>query len=1081
MYKMNHIIKRMADAGKALMPVVLLFVATAIWAQSEQTLKGRVIDSEGNPIVGAVVNIAEQSRIVLTDKDGNFILKGVKLTDEICISSVGYKNAQVPVEFSDEFKVELASDLDEYLHTTPVPFGRKARKLLTEATSVVTGEELQKHPITVLQNAFTSTVNGVQTYEWSSEPGWTESAMYIRGIRTMNSNARAPLVMVDNVERDLSFLDAFPIENITILKDAAATAIYGMRGANGAIIVTTKRGEAGKTRVDFTQEVGFQMLSNKMENQNAYNMALTRNRVKYLNGDQPMYTDEQIEKYRRVCNGEELEGMDKYKYFNTNWFDELYRETAPTYKTNLQVSGGNDRARYYVSFSYLRQEGMWNDKWTDYNKDYNTGHTLNRWNLRSNLDIDVTKFLNVSLDLGGRIDNIQQPLTGVFSLITFGAVECDPTAPVFCPNGEIFAKAGVENAGKLLAASGKESNRRRNLYSTLNVNGDLSAILQGLKVNATVSFDSYEVFETSQANNVNSYNYDYLNLDVDDVSKIKYNKFSSYQALHYTSGAKGNQRAHYYNLNLMGGLSYEKSIGKHNIGVRAFARAYRNQINVQEANNAQYNSSNRYLSYNGQLNYNYNNRYLLSANISRMGSDNFREDSRWGTFYGGSLGWVASEESWLRNNKHIELLKLRASYGRSGQANTGSGRYPYQNTYGTATGYGFGYSNSTYINGFAETMAGNANNIWEISDMLNIGLDFDFWKKKLYGQIDVFKEWRSNILVTRSSVPSILGISVAQDSYGKAETKGFEATLGHRNHIGNFNFYVEGMLTYNTNKITEMDETEPNVPWQRKTGNRILDYTSVASLYEAPFNNTVGGWNRYKFVQWAADPNLIATSQQDAIDHPEKYPYHTSSNGNQRLGTAVFRDLNGDRQIDSNDMTPDTYTIIPELIPTLNLGFEWKGLDARAVLTAYLNRDVFFSPAISWSGWGNQGTHEVVKSWGYYTDDPTDPRNVNATYPRPVYGGYNAIDSDRDSGTYQNDIWIVNGNFLSLRNIEVGYSLPKKLIAKANLTKCRVYFSGYNLYTWDSMPDGIDPEKPMSYCWWYPKTRTFTFGINVGF
>lgn len=1081
MYNMNHIIRKLAGAGKALLLGTLLLVTATVWAQSEQSLKGRVIDSEGNPIVGAVVNIAEQSRIVLTDKDGIFTLSGVKLTDEICISSVGYKNAQVPVEFSNDFKVELVADMDEYLHTTPVPFGRKAKKLVTEATSVVSGEELQKHPITVLQNAFTSTVNGVQTYEWSSEPGWTESAMYIRGIRTMNSNARAPLVMVDNVERDLSFLDAFPIENITILKDAAATAIYGMRGANGAIIVTTKRGDAGKTKIDFTQEVGFQMLSNKMENQNSYNMALTRNRVKYLSGDQPMYTDEQIEMYRRVCNGEELEGMDKYKYFNTNWFDELYRETAPTYKTNLQVSGGNDRARYYVSFSYLRQEGMWNDKWTNYNKDYNTGHTLNRWNLRSNLDIDVTKYLNVSLDLGGRIDNIQQPLTGVFNIITFGAVECDPSAPVFCPNGEIFAKSGVENAGKLLAASGKESNRRRNLYSTLNVNGDLSAILKGLKVNATISFDSYEVFETSQANNVNSYNYDYLNLNVNDISEIKYDKFSSYESLHYTSGAKGNQRAHYYNLNLMGGLSYENSFGKHNVSARAFARAYRNQNNVLEANNPQYNSSNRYLSYNGQVNYNYDSRYLLSANISRMGSDNFREDSRWGTFYGGSLGWVASEEPWLRNNKHIDLLKLRASYGRAGQSSTGAGRYPYQNTYGASTGYGFGYNAGAYVNGFAETMAGNANNIWEISDMLNIGLDFDFWNKKLYGTVDVFKEWRSNILVTRSSVPGMLGISVAQDSYGKAETKGFELTLGHRNRIGNFNYYVEGMLTYNTNKITEMDETEPNVPWQRKTGNRILDYTSVASLYEAPFNGTIGGWNRYKFTQWASDANLIATSQQDAIDHPEKYPYHTSSNGNQLLGTAVFKDLNGDRQIDSNDMVPDTYTIIPELIPTLSFGFEWKGFDARAVLTAYLNRDVFLSPSMAWSGWGNQGTHEVVKCWGYYTDDPLDSRNVNATYPRPIYGGYNAIDSDRDSGTYQNDIWIVNGNFLSLRNVEIGYSLPKKLIAKANLTKCRLYFSGYNLYTWDSMPDGLDPEKPMSYCWWYPKTRTFTFGINVGF
>jgi hypothetical protein len=305
--------------------------------------------------------------------------------------------------------------------------------------------------------------------------------------------------------------------------------------------------------------------------------------------------------------------------------------------------------------------------------------------------------------------------------------------------------------------------------------------------------------------------------------------------------------------------------------------------------------------------------------------------------------------------------------------------------------------------------------------------------------------------------------------------------LGHQNKIGDFKYSIEGMLTYNTNKITEMDETEPNVEWQRKTGKRIYDYTSVASLYESSFNNGIGGWNRYKFVQWASDPALIATSQEDAIAHPEKYPYNTASGGSQPLGTAVFKDLNGDRQIDSNDMIPDTYTIIPELIPTINIGFEYKGFDARAVFTAYLNRDVFLSPAISFSGWSNMGTHEVVKSWGYYTDDPTDPRNINAAYPRATYGGFQAVDSNRDTGTYMNDIWIVNGNFLSLKNIEIGYSLPKRLIAKASLTKCRFYFSGYNLTTWSSLPDGVDPEKPMSYCWWYPKTRTFTFGVNIGF
>lgn len=1071
-----NIISKLPKKGKYLLVGVLMLACSNIWAQEAGVLKGRILDAEGKPIAGAVVNVAEQSRIVLSDENGFFFLKNVKADDELCVSCIGYKNATGIAEFDSDFTITMEPDLDEYLHTMPVPFGRKPRKFMTESTSVVTGQELQKHPITVLQNALTSTVTGVETYEWSSEPGWTETAMYIRGLRTMNKNARSPLIIVDNVERDLSFLDAFPIESITILKDAAATAIYGMRGANGVILVTTKRGEAGKTKIDFTQEVGFQMLSNKMETQNSYNMALTRNQVRYLDGLEPMYTDKQIEMYRRVSSGEKLTGIDQYKYFNTNWFDELYRETAPLYKTNMQISGGNARAKYYVSFSYLRQEGMWNDKWTEYNDGYSTQHALNRYNLRSNLDIDVNKYLNVSLDLGGRIDNITQPTTGVFSLVTFGAVEANPMEPVYTPGGQIYSSNTANNPARLLASSGQEKNRRRNLYSTVNITGDLGALVPGLKVNAMVSFDSYDVFESTQTNSINSYSYDYANADVTDPSGFTLTRMTSFSALSDPSAV---ERSNYYNVNFNTGLSYDHTFGKNSISARAFFRTYQNTVNLIENSDYTGQSSNRYMSYNGQGTYIYDNKYIFSGNISRMGCDNFAPDGRWGTFWGTSVGWVASEESWLKN-KNISLLKLRASYGNSGQSTTGANRYPYQNTYSSGTGYSFGTSNSS-ISGVYESLAGSYNNKWEISDMLNLGLDFDFWNKKLYGSFDAFKEWRSNILVDRSTIPSLVGVSVAQDSYGKVESKGFELTLGHHGNIGKFNYFVEGMLTYNTNKITEMDETEPNVSWQRKTGGRIRDYTSVAELYEGSFSNGVGGWNIYKFDRWAADPNRVATSLQDAIDHPEKYPYNTASNGSQQLGTAVFKDLNGDRQIDSNDMIPDSYTIIPDLIPSVTFGFEYAGFDARAILTAYLNRSVFLSPSLSYSGWSNMGTHEVTKAWGYYNDDPTDPRNINAKYPRPTYGGFNSIDSDRSTGTYQNDIWIVNGDYLSLRNIEIGYSLPKKLIAKANLTKCRFYFSGYNLCNWSHLPKGLDPEKPMSYCWWYPKTLSFSFGVNISF
>lgn len=1023
-------------------------VVTAM-ADKGQTLRGRVVDTDGQPIVGAVVNLGEGLRMALSDAQGYFELNKVEASDEIYVDYLGYEQSRQKPVFDGSMEIVLTPH-EPYTETAPVAFGRKQKKFVTEATSVVTGQELEKHPVTVLQNAFTATLTGVETYESMSEPGWAETAMYIRGVRSMNGNARAPLVIVDDVERDLSFLDAYPIESITVLKDAAATSIYGMRGGNGAIIVTTKRGEAGKLKIDFTHELGFQTLSGMPESQNSYNYALTYNQARYLDGLTPYFTDYDIEQYRKVCNGETLTGMDKYKYFNTNWYDEMLRDMAPQSRTNLQLSGGNDRARYYVSFSYLRQEGMYNSNWTGMNEGYNTQHVLNRYNLRVNVDLNVNKFLTVGLDLGGRIDNILQPGIDTYALFCWGGAENLPIYPVYCPNGEFFmpTTSDSKNGAAQVAGRGIEQNRRRNLYTTVTATGDLGSLIPGLKAQAVVSFDSYETFQKVQRADINTYYYNFQD-DVATVDDYTYQRVRTFQAL---PNATTSPRDYYYNVNTRFGLNYAQKFGKHSVSGQAFMRTYQNVVRGQ-------NSSWRYLSWNAQANYAYNDRYVLSANFSRMASDNFSKDNRWDNFYGISAGWVLSEEPFIKRLNSFDLLKLRASYGRAGLMTGAWARYPYQSTFASGSGYNFGTTQS-YVDGTYEATAGNLNNLWEVSNMVNIGFDFDI-KGKFYGSFDWFKEKRSQILVDRSTVPTLFGLGAPQDSYGKAETRGFEATVGHKGHIGKFNYHAEFNLTWNVNKITEMDELDPDFDYQAKTGKRIDQ------------------WFLYQFDQWASDPNLIPESHQDAIDNPGKYPY--SSFGTYQLGTAVFKDVNGDRVINDYDRIASGYgnTKIPELLPSLNVGFELYGFDARAVLTAYLHRTVECRENMATGfGWGGTSTHQVVNSWGYYTDDPTDPRNVNALYPR-LSTTFNKIDSNYPTNV--NTIWDTNGDFLSLRNIEVGYSLPKNLIAKLWMTKCRVYFSGYNLVNWSHLGKGFDPENPTNYIWSYPKTRTFSFGINVGF
>lgn len=1066
--------------GRLLIAGALLSGSLTMQAAGRE-IKGRVVDPDGNPIAGALVNLAEQSKFVYTDVDGNFVLTGAGLDDEVNAQCVGYLTKIDPIEdVNAPMVIVLTPDTDIHSHLRDVAFGKKEDKYLIESTSLVTGKELQRYPVTVLQNAFNSTLTGVQTYEVATEPGWSETKLYIRGVRTMNASARNPIIIVDDVERDISFLDAFPIDNVTVLKDAAATAIYGMRGANGVILVTTKRGQEGKAHIDFTQEIGFQTLTGKVENQNSYNHALTMNQVAYLDGKDPVWSADQIEKYRRVCNGETLEGMDQYRYFNTNWFDQLYRETAPVVKTNLQISGGTSKAKYYVSFSYLRQEGMWNSKGAGWNKpDFDSQHVLNRWNLRSNLDLQVNKYLKVGLDLGGRIDNITQPTAAVFNLTTFGAVEADPMRPVYCPNGQLYADGSANNPLYQLGSSGLEKNRRRQLYSTLNINGDLSALIPGLGVDAVVSFDAYDGFESTQRNSINTYSYDFRNADVQNVEDFTYTQTNRYSEL---TDPTANERDNSWTLNLRGGLNYRHDFGKHHVDLRAFVRSYMRRKNRGPHSVDWFHlSSDRYLSYNAVANYVYDGRYILNGSVSRMGSDNFDPDNRWGTFWGAGLGWVISNEKFMEQSG-FDLLKVRATYGKTGMNDTGASRYPYQSTFEANNGYSFGY-NGTWVPGYREKEAGSANNRWEISEMANIGLDWDVKGKKFYGNLDLWKEWRSNILVNRSTIPAMLGTSFAKDSYGKVESKGFELVIGHANRIGKVNYSIEGLLSYNINKITEMDEVEPQVPWQRKTGDRIRQYEEVAAIYESGNADIIGGWNMYQFVCWASDPAKISTSQQDAKDNPEKYPYNSFSNGGQRLGTAVFKDVNGDHMIDSKDMVPMGYTILPDLTPSVAINVEYAGFDLRVVGTAYLNRSVFLSPSITYSEWGSKNsTHEVTKAWGYFTDDPNDPRNINAKYPR-ISSSFNTEDSARGSTTasYNNDIWIQNGDYFALRNVEFGYSLPAKLISKAYMTKCRVYFNAYNVATWSHMPKGFDPEKPMSYCWWYPKTRIFSFGINIGF
>ncbi len=1022
----NHIFTTLA------LLFALALLSPAVLAQ-EGSVKGRVTDAQGNAIAGAAINISEQNRLVYTDAKGAFTLKNVKTSDDVIITAEGFVTAAVSADFSGDMTVVLQSAGGRYDRKMALPFHQAKLRHVSVSTSTMTGTELEKYPVNELQNAFMGNLTGVVTRETHSEPGWGTTETYIRGLHTTNTAARAPLVIVDNIERDIAFLDAYPIENVTVLKDAAATAIYGMRGANGVIFVTTKRGTPGKTDINFTQEVGFQNIARMPEYQNAYNYAMTYNRALYLDGKSPKYTDEQIGYYRQAVDGTLPDEL-KYKYVNTNWEKETLRDYAPQYRTNINISGGGKSVRYYTSFSYARQEGFYDEQWAEYNS-WSTQHVYNRFNLRSNIDIDVTKRFTLSLDLGGRLDNISQTRADVWGIFTWLA-ESNPTLPITNPNGSFAVDKTLnkDNSAAYIANRGVEKNRRRNLYTNVQGNLDLGFITQGLTLKGIAGFDSYGVFQSWQEQAWDGFYY--------DPDKATYTRMRTGTA--GLGDLQTNPREMSYNINLMGWVDYARAFGRHDLSAKGIIRTYKNVT-------PGYVSSTRYLTYNGIVNYVFNDRLSVQAVATVMGSDNYQKGERYGFFPGLSVSYDLSREKFLGEGKGVvTLLKPRASVGRSGQNVTGVRAYPYQSQYQEGNGYNFGTSQS-YMQGVYEQSAGNPNTKWELSDVVNVGLDFDLWHSKLYGNVDAFQEWRSNILVSRKTMNDLLGIAdIPMDSYGKTETKGVELVLGHRNSYKSFSYFVEANLSYNTSKVIDIDEVTPQYAYQAYTGNRIA-YDANQDYYLV-----------YDFLKYFQSYDEIAA--------------HSKQLSGTKPGHGMYADTNLDGTVDGMDRIRQKYNEVPEIVSGFRLGFNWKGFFASAFFVGQFNRTVELRENVD-AGffWNGKSTSEVTKTWGYYTNDPYDSRNVNALYPRLT------TERSYDRSTYQwSSLWRRNGNLVSLRNVEVGYSLPKHVIQKAGMSQLRIYLSGYNVFTWDHIKT-FDAESPMSYLWGYPKARIFSLGINLGF
>ncbi len=1018
------------------------------------TVQGSVIDELNEPLIGVSVQTQDRSKATVTDIDGQFRLSNVSMGTTLVFSYVGYNPLEVKVT-SATMNVTMEPNNEQLDEMVVIGYGQQRKVTLTGSVANIGGEEVLKSPAASLGNAISGKLPGLQSVQYSGAPGADDPIIRVRGVGSLNS--AEPLVLVDGVERPFSQIDPNEIADISILKDASATAVFGVRGANGVVLITTRRGEVGKTRVTVTAQAGLQQISKFLEPANSYEYATAYNRAQLVEGVDPSalkYSEEAIEHWRT---------MDMpMVYPSTNWFTYLMNDHAWQSQYNVNVSGGNNTARYFVSLGVLDQNGLF--KTFNQGDDYNFKYR--RYNYRANLDLDVTKYTTFSVGIGGRIGRRNQ--------IGEGEYDGDQSG--------VFGVQGILNKGMPMAGYGLDSEGRRivsdpalvgttspdalslvyqNGYFTetenvvnldLQFKQKLDFITPGLDFRIKGSYNSdYTIQKSRSTYGSVSYMAKIAEgeFEPDGTPKVVLVKSGESWPLGYSESKWGNRDWY-----AEASLNYARKFGDHNVGALLL-----------------YNESKTYYpggTYNaiprglvgmvGRVTYDYQTKYMLDLNMGYNGSENFAKGKRYGFFPSASVGWIASSEKfWEPIRPVVSYFKLRASIGKVGLDNSYGRRFLYlpssyvffdhvSDSETTSNTIVFGQNSYTYMPGAREETSGNPDVTWETAVKQNYGIDIRFFKDRLSFSADFFWEDRKDILVDNST--SIAGISALKPSYvnfGRVKNHGYELQLKWSDRVGEVSYSIAPSVAFARNKVIEMAEVKQDYEHLYRTGHPVGQRFGY-ELFE--FYVPGETETRYKEVYGTDIPD------QSIVLRP---------------GDSVFVDLTGDGKIDTNDMSAIGYTDIPEYTASLNASLNWRGLDVSMtwVGAANVNRQLssYYTPAFGGSN------ESMLNKWVYENSWTED--NPNAVLPR-----ISLETSSRDHNGELSKPWLVDASYIRLKNMEIGYTFKVPAIPVESI---RVYASGYNLLTFTSF-DANDPEAQAGYgTTRYPMTRIYNFGVNFNF
>ena len=1018
------------------------------------------MDENNQPMPGVTIIVDGTTNGTMTGPDGTFTLGGVPSGATVIVSCIGYTDQVLP-EGKTNYLVSLVPDSEMLEETVVVAFGQQKKLSVTGAISTVASADLRKTTSTRLDNALAGRVSGLTSMQsGGGQPGVDGATMYLRGAAT--TNGKSPLILVDGVERDnIRTIDMNEVESISVLKDASATALYGVQGANGVILIQTRKGQKGKAQLNISVDQSWTSFTKEPSRLHSWEYCELRNEALMNDNQAPEFSEETIAKFRNPLLGLDPSASDyenqvairKAIYCDNDYYRMYLKSNTPQTRLNANISGGTDFVNYFVNVGYIHQGGNLNTESPDY-LGYDPQCYMNRLSLRSNLDFHITKNLTASLNIASYAENVNMPAVGdlyrgdqswmitdiIYQSQTILPISPGPvTDPRFggVSDGVVGYNYLDRSAYEIINRRGFHTNKRKNLNTQFSVNWDLGELVtKGLSVNGMAAYDTYNigVLEGRKKEQVYNVRVDY------DSETLSYSSSNAdkIEPLTMTSSRLSN-----YQIYVQGSINYARTFGKHN--VTAMATAYRRFWEGTSAD-IPYNV----LGTAARATYSFDDRYLVEGNLGYNGSEQFAPSKRFGLFPSGSIGWIASNESFLKGNKYLTWLKFRASYGLVGNDSMGGLRFLYQDDNKIQSGNGFVQGLGGKI--VKEGLIGNKSITWELSKKMNLGVEIGLFKDFRIN-VDYFTEKRDQILLKRRTVPSFQGVSsdyIPRVNMGKVDNHGVDVEVSY-SHTFNKDFSISSRVNFGFNDNTAIELDEPM---------RSEEY--AYQYHEEGFR--LGQEFGY-LIDWDSPGNGYFTSQ-DEID--SYYPY--GFGGKPRVGDFVYKDVNGDGVIDQKDLSPIGYsTTVPGLNYGISLGLNFKGIDFN-VLFSGLGR---YSKYYSGQGvveWTKQGTYFDWTRNGW-----TEERYKNGekiTYP--------AISTTKTVSHTENDFFIQNRSFLRLKNIELGYTLPERFLSKVGVKALRVYVSGQNLFVWDNLRiTHVDPEQNNSYG--YPITKNVTLGLNINF